>query len=56
MSGTASAALTLASYKKNITEIVTRAHKAGVKVMLLTSTMISEDQGKDMKPEAGRLQ
>ena len=38
----------LKSYKKNITEIVTRAHKAGVQVMLLTSTMISEDQSKDM--------
>jgi lysophospholipase L1-like esterase len=38
----------LASYKKNITEIVNRAHKAGVKVMLLTSTMINEDQGNAM--------
>ncbi len=38
----------LESYKKNITEIVNRAHKAGVQVMLLTSTMISEDQSKDM--------
>ena len=35
----------LESYKKNITEIVNRAQKAGVKVMLLTSTMIKEDQG-----------
>ena len=34
----------LESYKKNITEIVTRAQAAGVKVMLLTSTMIKEDQ------------
>jgi lysophospholipase L1-like esterase len=31
-------------YKKNITEIVTRAQAAGIKVMLLTSTMIREDQ------------
>ena len=38
----------LASYKKNITEIVNRAQKAGVKVMLLTSTMIKEDQGNAM--------
>ena len=34
----------LEPYKKNITEIVTRAQAAGVKVMLLTSTMIREDQ------------
>ncbi|MBT3202113.1 MAG: DUF1080 domain-containing protein [Phycisphaerales bacterium] len=34
----------LGPYKKNITEIVTRAQAAGVKVMLLTSTMIKEDQ------------
>ena len=34
----------LEPYKKNITEIVTRAQTAGVKVMLLTSTMIGEDQ------------
>jgi lysophospholipase L1-like esterase len=38
----------LESYKKNIAEIVNRAHKAGVKVMLLTSTMIGEDQGNAM--------
>ena len=35
----------LKSYKKNITEIVNKAQAAGVKVMLLTSTMIKEDQG-----------
>jgi len=34
----------LEPYKKNITEIVTRAQAAGVKVMILTSTMIREDQ------------
>ena len=34
----------LEPYKKNITEIVTRAQAAGSKVMLLTSTMIGEDQ------------
>ena len=33
----------LEDYKTNITEIVTRAEKAGIKVMILTSTMISED-------------
>jgi len=33
----------LEDYKKNITAIVTRAQAAGIKVMLLTSTMISED-------------
>ena len=35
----------LKSYKKNITEIVNKAQTVGVKVMLLTSTMIKEDQG-----------
>ena len=34
----------LPSYKKNITAIVDQAQEAGVKVMLLTSTMIREDQ------------
>ena len=34
----------LESYKKNITAIVDKAQAAGVKVMLLTSTMIKEDQ------------
>jgi lysophospholipase L1-like esterase len=38
----------LESYKKNITEIVTRAQAAGVKVVLLTSTMIREDQRNDL--------
>jgi len=33
----------LEDYKTNITEIVTRAKKAGIKVMILTSTMITED-------------
>ena len=33
----------LEDYKTNITEIVTRAEKAGIKVMILTSTMITED-------------
>jgi lysophospholipase L1-like esterase len=37
----------LPQYKINITEIVTRAQAAGVKVMLLTSTMIGEDQPND---------
>lgn len=34
----------LEDYKKNITEIVTKAQAAGVKVVILTSTMIREDQ------------
>jgi len=34
----------LESYKKNITAIVDQAQTAGVKVVLLTSTMIREDQ------------
>ena len=38
----------LESYKKNITEIVNRAQAAGVKVVLLTSTMIKEDQSNDL--------
>ena len=38
----------LESYKKNITEIVNRAQAAGVKVVLLTSTMIREDQSNDL--------
>jgi len=33
----------LEDYKTNITEIVARAKKAGIKVMILTSTMITED-------------
>jgi len=38
----------LKSYKKNITEIVKHAQAAGVKVVLLTSTMIKEDQSNDL--------
>ena len=38
----------LESYKKNITEIVNKAQAAGVKVVLLTSTMIREDQSNDL--------
>lgn len=34
----------LDDYKKNITEIVDKAQAAGVKVVILTSTMIGEDQ------------
>ncbi|OVE74191.1 hypothetical protein BVX94_01195 [bacterium B17] len=34
----------LPNYKKNITEIVDKAQAAGIKVMILTSTMIQEDQ------------
>ncbi|MCX7048407.1 MAG: SGNH/GDSL hydrolase family protein [Candidatus Sumerlaeota bacterium] len=34
----------LDQYKKNIAEIIQRAQAAGIKVMILTSTMIGEDQ------------
>jgi lysophospholipase L1-like esterase len=34
----------LEAYKKNITEIVDKAAAAGIKVVMLTSTMIGEDQ------------
>ncbi|MBQ98909.1 MAG: G-D-S-L family lipolytic protein, partial [Roseibacillus sp.] len=34
----------LADYKTNITKIVDRCQEAGVKVVLLTSTMIGEDE------------
>jgi lysophospholipase L1-like esterase len=34
----------LEPYKKNMTEIVTRCQAAGIKVMILTSTMIRENQ------------
>jgi lysophospholipase L1-like esterase len=40
--------VTLEDYKKNITEIVDKAQAAGVKVMLLTSTMIREDQANEL--------
>lgn len=36
--------VTLEDYKKNITAIVDQAQAAGVKVMILTATMINEDQ------------
>jgi len=38
----------LEPYKKNMTEIVTRCQAAGIKVMILTSTMIREDQSGDL--------
>ena len=33
----------LSAYKKNITEIVEKAQAAGIKVMILTATMIGEE-------------
>ena len=36
--------VTLEDYKKNITQIVEKCQAAGIKVMILTSTMIGEDQ------------
>lgn len=38
----------LEDYKKNITEIVDKAQAAGVNVIILTSTMIKEDQGNEL--------
>jgi len=38
----------LPEYKKNISAIVDRAQAAGIKVMILTSTMIHEDQSKPL--------
>jgi len=35
----------LPEYKKNITEIVDKAQAAGIRVMILTATMIKEDAG-----------
>jgi len=35
-------------YKKNITEIIDKCQKAGIKVMVLTSTMIGEDPSKEL--------
>lgn len=37
----------LADYKKNINEIVDKAQAAGIKVMILTATMIKEDAGNE---------
>jgi lysophospholipase L1-like esterase len=37
----------LEAYKKNITEIVDKAQAAGIKVMILTATVISEDLNND---------
>jgi len=38
----------LPEYKKNITEIIDRTQAAGIKVMILTSTMIGEDPSKEL--------
>ncbi len=38
----------LDEYKKNITQIVDKAQAKGVKVIILTSTMIKEDAGNDL--------
>lgn len=38
----------LEDYRKNITEIIEKAQAAGIKVMVLTSTMIKEDQTNDL--------
>lgn len=41
----------LEDYKKNITEIIDKCQKAGIKVMVLTSTMIGEDQSKELNQD-----
>lgn len=41
----------LDQYKKNITEIVEKAQARGIKVMILTSTMIREDQGNSLNKQ-----
>lgn len=41
----------LDQYKKNITEIVETAQKKGIKVMILTSTMIKEDAGNSLNKQ-----
>lgn len=38
----------LDAYKKNITEICDKAEKAGIKIMILTATMIREDPKNDL--------
>ena len=38
-------------YKKNITEILVKCQKAGIKVMVLTSTMIGEDPSKELNQD-----
>jgi len=38
----------LKEYKKNITAIIDKAQKAKIKVLILTSTMIGEDQSSDL--------
>ncbi len=40
--------VSLEDYKKNITSIVDKAQKAGASVILLTATMIKEDQSNDL--------
>ena len=43
MSGTGPTAYPLEQYRKNITAIVNQCHEAGVKVVILTATVIGED-------------
>ena len=38
----------LDEYKKNITQIIEKAQAANIKIMILTSTMIGEDQSKEL--------
>lgn len=40
--------VSLEDYKKNITKIIEKAQAANIKVMILTSTMIGEDQSREL--------
>lgn len=40
--------ISLEDYKKNITQIIDKAQAANIKIMILTSTMIGEDQSKEL--------
>jgi lysophospholipase L1-like esterase len=40
--------ISLEDYKKNITAIIDKAQKANIKVLILTSTMIGEDQSSEL--------
>ena len=44
----------LDQYKQNITSIVDQAQAAGIKVVILTATMIGEEDNAQ-QPEAGRV-
>ena len=43
--------VSLEDYKKNITAIIGKAQAAGIKVMILTSTMIGEDPSRQLNQD-----